>query len=456
MHCMHCEIKDQFKAEMQLCKIRMNLDNDDSEFRLMFQQRSFKEFDEYLRMKYAAVRRNIQKTTVHAHCRENGITKSDQKSERLRKEGNNEFAKCEFLESLKYFYKAMAFAETDEKRALCYGNISAIFLKTEKIKCCLTAIDHAKELHPTNDNFFMKLSKRQEQCNAFLEDLEYLDYPEKLPLSHPANPKNSEVVECIERGSNGNVFAKQDMKMGDVIAVTKPFIIGGRPKRDYISCNNCWKEMSGSDIFVCGKCTFVIYCSEKCKAENIDFHEMICDRVYVHADLTNVEMMAMKLAYKVFSNGIDMGKEEFQKCNTTSFDWDQETIENQVKTVFSMKTGSDWKPFTNFIMLNSYSFVLEQLKKTSVFNELVSKFENGEELFFKTYWKAFEIISANSITSDTAFSLDLSIYFDLIMGFFNHSCAPNVFIFRDGKSDYAHYVLLNDVKSGDELCIAYE
>lgn len=176
---------------------------------------------------------------------------------------------------------------------------------------------------------------------------------------------------------------------------------------------------------------------------------MICFR----NDLINVELMALKLTFKVFTAGIDIEKEEWL---FTCFDLGEKSFENEVRVVFSMKTGADLRAYTKLIMLNSYFLLLDKLRTRKVFNNLVSKFEDGEALFFRTYWKAFKIISTNSIDSNASFDVDLCGCFDLLTGFFNHSCVPNVFIYRNQKSDVVHYVLLNDVKAGEELFIAYE
>lgn len=109
-----------------------------------------------------------------------------------------------------------------------------------------------------------------------------------------------------------------------------------------------------------------------------------------------------------------------------------------------------------FMMINSYFLLLDQLKKSKAFRNLVAKFENGEELFFKTYWKGFEVMRVGSVTKECTLYKHLPSYFDLISGWFNHSCAPNVCHYRHQNSDVVHYTILEKVKAGNELFVAYE
>lgn len=122
-----------------------------------------------------------------------------------------------------------------------------------------------------------------------------------------------------------------------------------------------------------------------------------------------------------------------------------------------MKTGAEWKAYNKFINLSSYFLQLGALKRSDAFKTLISKFPNGEQLFFKTYWKAFRVMSVNSITTEYAIlETDLSTHFDLFMGLLNHSCVPNVTLLRSNKSDFTHYVLTEDVNIGEELFISYQ
>lgn len=452
MYCVPCEAKDQFKVEFSLFLIKQSLENDD-EFKNI-EEKSYEETKKFLRTKYGKVQKYITRANSHAYFQEGIVVKSDYKSEVLRKEGNVEFVKGEFFEALKYYYKAVAFAETGEKLALCYGNISALHFRAGNIESCLTSINHARE-YPLKDNILQKLSKREEECSALLRKKKRIEYAKAFPLSYTPNPKNPKIVNCIGRGPNGGVIATRNLKMGDVIAVTNPIVNGCNRRADYNTCSNCWKKMSDTDIFACEGCVHIVYCSSKCKMENFEFHKIVC----YSNDLIFIELMALDFAFKVLSAGFNIDSEEFQNSNITCFDWEGENFKNQTKVAFSMKTGADWDLYSKFIMLNSYFLLLKKLKKNDVFNSLISNFENGEALFFKTYWKAFKVIKVNSISPETALVLeeDLTITsFDVLMGHFNHSCAPNVYIFRNDKSDVSHYMVLDDVKSGEELFISYE
>ncbi|KAL5284889.1 hypothetical protein ACFFRR_006920 [Megaselia abdita] len=440
--------QEEVRGQELLNIIKKSYEKDDSEFKIN-EQKPYEEFKRYLSIKYRDYRKYVD--GINKYNPFNETSKNDTKSDCSRKKGNCLFAKGEYSKSLNCYYNALALAASDENKTLCYGNISAVFFKTGKLESCLAVIEHVKKLHSSKDNYFKKISKREEQCQQLLKNKKKINYPKTLPLSYPKNPNNHEIVNCIKRGPKGGVVANQALKMGDVIAVTKPFLRAMEQTPSKNTCSNCWKDMIETNIAVCDNCVCVMYCSEECKSENLEFHKLICGiRIIMEQ-----ELMALEFAFKVISKGIDIDKDEFKKSKITCCDWKENNFENQVRSVISLKTES-FMTYSKSLAMNHFFMLLEKMKKTKAFKNLVSKLENGEELFFKTYWKIFGVISANSITSHTSLEQDCSTFFEFLMGLFNHSCVPNVFIFRNKQSDFAHYVLLEDVKLGDELFIAFE
>lgn len=126
----HLAFDDRLCAEFE--KVGESFKTDGSEFNEMF-EKPYDELKKYYCTKYSRIRKFLKKVSYHANNKEGIIVKCDLKSIALRRKGNESFAKGELLNSLKFYCKSMAFAKSDENRALCYGNLSAIFLKIEML-----------------------------------------------------------------------------------------------------------------------------------------------------------------------------------------------------------------------------------------------------------------------------------------------------------------------------------
>lgn len=387
--------------------------------------------------------------------------KSDEVSSKQRKIGNGEFARGNFEKSLKFYHDAISYAKSKTNLAYSYGNISAVLFRMKKFKSCLIAIEKVKDNYQIQDNFFSKILEREQRCLKELENPNSQKPMNKMQLKYPANPKNPEIVDCIEVGPNGGVFAKQSMKAGDIIAITKPFIIGPFSKNPQnnepmLVCESCCSSCIDFPPIPCEKCESVLYCDENCRNEDLEFHKLICRDAYDKSPRPHFELMALKFTAKLLLNGIDIRKSEFQDSRTNCFNWDEDTFENRVKSISALKTVK----MNNFVTLDTYLQILvslEELKKTSKFEALLRNFEDGDDLFFQTYLRGFKLIYFNYFTSlfEKQELVDAT-HFDLMRGFFNHSCSANVVVYSHFKTGLVnYYILTSNVRAGEELTVSY-
>lgn len=407
-------------------------------------EKPYKDFAFYMKTKYSNDK--LDSLLGRYHPRD---LKNNAMSIQFRQDGNNEFKRLKFQQSLFLYYRALSFANSDELRVLCYGNISANLLQLGSFRGCLMAISNARSLHIGEDAFLTKLLEREEKCKKLMGKPRVLN---KLQLSYPAHPNNPEIVNCIERRPSGGIFAKRDFKVTDIIAITTPFI-NGPNQRNWYSCENCRVQTIETGVVPCDKCPFALYCSQDCKSDDQLFHSFICSDVYNIA--LRDEFMALKFTVKMISNGIDIRKNNFKKPQVTCFDWTSGTLDERVESLCASRTIriTNQKKFSVLVM---YFGFLNRMKESTAFRAFLNGFYNGEELFFKTYWKSFQIIYSFSKTLDISKEKYLeSVYVDLLTGFFNHHCVPNVIECRNPLTGETHYAIIEKIKAGDQIFIAF-
>ncbi|KAL5291105.1 hypothetical protein ACFFRR_010487 [Megaselia abdita] len=379
--------------------------------------------------------------------------KSNSESDECRNTGNEQFKMRRFMEALHCYFDAFALAESNDRKAKCLANLSVIFFNLERFECCLKAIHQFNEVYQEPDALSLKISKRHTECLAAMAKKAQPNTNE-LSLRYPENPSNHEVVDCIEHSGSG-VFAKRYMGTGDVIAITEPFIRFEKSGLKVESCKNCFKNLIETGIaMTCEKCVNTLYCSRECQENDQEFHNFICKSVNsIFTFLCPSEIFALKFAHQVLSEGIDIREEAFSNSQTNVLNWTGRNFENSVKAFTSLKIPGGIKNIKTFI--SKWSIITKHLKQHSSLEYLLSKFENGEEVFFQAYFKILKFCRL-PITLESEFeNIAHSINYDLLYGLFKHSCAPNVLLYRSPNSGKTQYIVMDYVNPGDQLFVAY-
>lgn len=175
------------------------------------------------------------------------VPKSDEKSEKFRNAGNLDFVARKYVDALINYNKSITFAETKEVAALAYGNRSAVYFELMLFDECLQNIQLARESGYSADKL-QKLNDREDKCKELLSesmDADKKDFWNCFKLSYPSNEKIPWLVDCVEmrwiRPFGRGIYAKQDLKAGDIICVEEPIVNYADGDNAYSRCYNCFK-----------------------------------------------------------------------------------------------------------------------------------------------------------------------------------------------------------------------
>jgi hypothetical protein len=173
--------------------------------------------------------------------------KSDKESNKFRLAGNQDFQHKKWFCALANYNKALSFAKSMIEAALCYGNRSAVYLEVKLYDHCLQNIQWARE-NGYPENKMSKLIKREAKCKDRMskpKEKEPEDFWDFFKLSYPANEKIPWLVDCVEmkwtEKYGRGIYAKQDLKAGDIICVEEPVFNYTKEGFGYLQCYNCFK-----------------------------------------------------------------------------------------------------------------------------------------------------------------------------------------------------------------------
>lgn len=179
----------------------------------------------------------------------------------LRQKGNDLYLQKKFKESLVYYNSSMrncTFGTQDYTRAL--GNKSAVLFEMGKYDKAASVIEFALP-YVNSDQLKTKLVKRSTSCKR--EITECLS-------QNCCNQFNSNVLlDVVETDKcGGSVITKGRIEINDVIFQTRPYasVLGWAHLEEY--CYSCFKYIFYSEIVPCPACSFISFCSLKCRDNN--------------------------------------------------------------------------------------------------------------------------------------------------------------------------------------------
>lgn len=150
--------------------------------------------------------------------------KSNDKSEALRKEGNELYSQRKFFKALLKYNESLCFAEPgSDNIGHAYANRSAVYFETRLYEKCLRNIEKAKSSYP--ESCFEALNKRAEKCRGQKERSS--DVWSFFKLSYEPNRKLPYIAGCLEVKINEkygrHVITNRSLKVGDIVVVERPF-----------------------------------------------------------------------------------------------------------------------------------------------------------------------------------------------------------------------------------------
>ncbi|XKL63349.1 hypothetical protein PGB90_005713 [Kerria lacca] len=242
------------------------------------------------------------------------IRKSYIQASEFRNQGNNEFARKNYIDALKYYTKYIAFSpDKSEEIAFAYGNRSAALFQLKKYTLCLIDINRALQQN-CPESVKKKLLERKIKCKENIrieEDMtikfkNYLwqkniqnlekfmpffetdscateiNFDNKFPLpdvnfKNESIPNVSEKIEInFTKKMGKHILAKESIEPGELIGIQKAYVTHLEPKYSFTHCSCCF--IRTVSLIPCRNCTHAMYCSERCREESYNlYHRIECE-----------------------------------------------------------------------------------------------------------------------------------------------------------------------------------
>lgn len=212
---------------------------------------------------------------INAHKEMKALyVKSNKVAKEKRKLGIECFYKRDWNDAIDWFNESLCFAENGSKHiGIAYADRSACFFNLKSYEKCLVDIELATGYSYQKP---AELEKRKVSClTQIASNRNQNDKCDNLQLqSHLSEHGHftgaSDTIELKMHDGRYSVAAKQDIDVGEIIAVDRAFtktlftIYGWK-------CNICLK--SNSNLVPCKRCTTAMFCRE---CENNDLHQFEC------------------------------------------------------------------------------------------------------------------------------------------------------------------------------------
>lgn len=370
--------------------------------------------------------------------------KSNEEAIKLREDGNKKFKEKKLEKALDLYTSSLAFAKKNsENFSKAVANRSAVLFELELYEECIKDIETALE-HNYPQELQPKIIKRKENARAKRTPNKEIQYFQKIP-EIPKNSKStsiqcaSNVLDIKTSDVQGRyVIAKENIEIGDVLAVEKPFC-HVLASEFFTHCHECL--ILCYNLLPCPNCTQVLYCSTECQKNAKIYHMYECKilRTLRGLHLDKLKLLPLKIAisvkncYSLISHSNE-GPEYFYRSDR------YKEIHNLIANTQSRTVADLFERSTTAAII----FNLIQ-KHTKFFN---SELEENvfKELFLKHLQIApcnFHEISELYKTKDNYFEAqEIGAGAFSFLSLFNHSCNPNVV-----RHCYGSVVVLRAIRS---------
>jgi hypothetical protein len=376
----------------------------------------------------------------------------DKKSNDIAKDaritGDDRFKVKNYLFALNHYNRSIAFAKSKNVAALAYGNRSAVYFENQLYNECLENIQLARENgYPSNKMSI--LADREAKCKELMDELKTLldefkdeksnDIRDFFKLSYPANEKIPWVVDCVEVRTTEQfgrgIYAKQDLKAGDIICVEDAFF--NYTSKDvystYFHCYNCFKS-NRMNLIPCDKIASIMFCSTACKE---DFYskignmkkDILCADVKLLFDVAGI--FGSVKAFDDYINRTDL-----KTLNKTIFDYDFSDPEDPdfkdklLNCFLSLSTNTNPSEHDRHIRKYVSKKASDHLLSIYNLNQKEMKVHDGSKNMF---------VRGHTV----------SLFASLI----NHACVRNAQIIS--VENKAVTILINPVKAGEQIFFCY-
>lgn len=231
--------------------------------------------------------------------------KSNKVAMEKRKLAINDFNNGDWNDAIDWLNESLCFAEIGTKSiGTAYADRSACFFNLKLYEKCLVDIELAMNNHYPK-RLIPGLEKRKEICLVHIAKRQQNEKMDNFQLQAHLNEcgyfaGTSKTIELKKQDGRYSMAAKQDIDVGEIIAVDKSFtktlytIYGWK-------CNICLK--SNTNLVPCKRCTTAMFC---CECEKNDLHKYECRmKTSLYSEFNNYLMHELRtffIAMNLFDN----------------------------------------------------------------------------------------------------------------------------------------------------------
>lgn len=412
------------------------------------------------------------------------VHKAQNVSMYYRNQGNKCFHKSKDYMAWQYYNLALLHAPfKSDQYPLALANRSATFFSMGMYKECMKDIEAIfSRKYP--GRLREKLLKRESMCKeAIDEDLEsditHTGIEEVLTMKDAKDPRyqcaSSKLEVVFNEEMGRHVVAKEDIRVGEVLAQEDPYLVLLQKSQYLFSCSYCLSR--DLNLFPCDMCCFALYCSEECKEKALkEYHRIECRLMplLIHMEFTKLEMLALRTTVRARTDHSDWTSlfKTIEEAEANANSENRGHVKINDKWIFDSKCYPSIHTLASNIEKRSISDIFQKSVTAAVFLKvLIDKTdfmnsENDEErenirkcvagtllLHVMTSPTNMHGISSNMQTKEGNYIDEISIasasyaFHSLL----NHSCAPNVVRFSKLGSGMMSLFALRPIKKGQQL-----
>ncbi|CAO1396003.1 unnamed protein product [Diamesa hyperborea] len=311
-------------------------------------------------------------------------------AELLRNRGNLYAEKKDFESALNIYNESLSCIQGKESLGLTYAKKSAVCFECDEFESCLRNIQLAIDHNYPVDTVAI-LHERKLKCLKLMKtNMKRGNHWEFLKLTHAANQKVPFIVDCLELNKNRyygyHIITNKDLKVGDIVAIEKPYsiVMAGLRSR---CCATCCSR-NPFDFIPCTIRRYEMYCSKDCQEFALKTYHSPEAKIF-SKQYTPMSMRIYMNALVLFDGSIE-DLQAFlcanQSPSRTIFDFDfsnSDEIENGKNRLIALFGLINDVDFTNKNTDQFVTYFLECALKVVESNLLISlnRFFRGIYLF---------------------------------------------------------------------------
>lgn len=380
-------------------------------------------------------------------------------------EGNEMFKDKNFYGAMDKYNQSICFAENwSEGLSIAYANRSSCFEKLRKFSFCLIDIRLAKE-NGYPQHLMHKIDSRKQRCILELQS-EETDQNKHI-LSYPADENIAGMANVLRIDINQQygrlITSTQDIQISETILIEESFVrfvIG-----ENIGCSNCGKK--NANFVPCENCGGAMFCSKVC-SKNV-FHAIECEMLVDSNTCNNGNffpvyvLRSIIIGLSVFTSASEVMSfvENCRSGDPYEIPHSTSTAVSKYRIFFNLAQFVPDQRSEQFVECRKMAYFVYRAIKSS---SLGARFEtkSHRRLLAHLIMHHIFILRTNSFGGFESHSAEINLAekdkdyeqsIHLIASHFNHSCCPNVAIFRKGNLSICKAI--QPIRSGDQLFISY-